>query len=413
MDMLRHLEKILTADRIQIFLHLAPPFYLVGVLFFYFDRGLIQDPDHGLVLLADYFCYWLASVVALSGAPLDVYNNDVFFSFAPAFFEAEGFLPFLYPPTYLLAVLPFGLFSAWVSHILFFVLSLALLAYVGRLIWGSWTGALIVCAFPAVIGVLIHGQNSFLTAALLGGALVALRADKPVLAGILIGCLTFKPQIGFLIPFVLLAGRYWTTFGTAVITTLVLAALPAAAFGPEIWPAFLEQSKFAASLMNDELVEYWKYLSPFAAFRMLGMPHGIAMVAQVLVGIGCLFWTVRIWRSGAPFDLKAAALVSASVLTSPYMLTYEYVLLVAPMLFLWRFVADKELLAYDTLLYVLAIAFILSARAIADHTGIPVGALPALILLAQTHRYWRRWHQDNAEERLAVTPSAASPAPGG
>jgi hypothetical protein len=40
-------------------------------------------------------------------------------------FVAEyGYLPFLYPPTYLLAMVPFGLLPNWLSHILFFSLTL-------------------------------------------------------------------------------------------------------------------------------------------------------------------------------------------------------------------------------------------------------------------------------------------------
>ena len=51
-----------------------------------------------------------------------------------------------------------------------------------------------------------HGQNGFLTAALLGGALHWLDR-RPWLAGVLIGCLAYKPQFGVLIPVALLAGR--------------------------------------------------------------------------------------------------------------------------------------------------------------------------------------------------------------
>lgn len=413
MDMLRHLEKFLPEDRLKVFLHLAPPVYLISVIYFYADRGLFLDPDHGLVLIADYFCYWLAAVTGLSGTPLDVYDNAAFMGHGAAFFEAEGYLPFMYPPTYLLTILPLGLFPAWLSHILFFALTLAALAYVGRLIWGNWNGALIVCAFPAVLGVLIHGQNSFLSAAVLGGALAALRSGRFVLAGILIGCLTFKPQVGFLIPFALLAGRYWTTFAVAGVTTVLFAAFATSAFGWEIWPAFLEQTRFASSLLNEEYVAYWKYLSPYAGLRMLEVPNGVAMTMQVAVSLLCLVWIVRLWSGKAPFGIKAAALVSAGLLTSPYMLTYEYILLVLPMLLLWRMVREAGFHSFDMLLYVIVLALILSARLIADHTGIPLSVAPALITLFMTHRYWLRWRREQDGVLEVVTPIAGSPAHGG
>ena len=64
---------------------------------------------------------------------------------------------------------------------------------------------LIAAAFPAVFVNIGHGQNGFLTAALLGGALHLLDR-RPWLAGVLFGCLAYKPQFGVLIPFALLAG---------------------------------------------------------------------------------------------------------------------------------------------------------------------------------------------------------------
>lgn len=53
------------------------------------------------------------------------------------------------------------------------------------------------------------GQNSFLTAALLGGSLLLLD-KRPIVAGVLIGLLSYKPQFGLLIPLVLVATGRWT-----------------------------------------------------------------------------------------------------------------------------------------------------------------------------------------------------------
>ena len=69
---------------------------------------------------------------------------------------------------------------------------------------------LVAAAFPAVLVNIGHGQNGFLTAALLGGALLLLDR-RPWLAGVLIGLLAYKPQFGVLIPIALLAGRRWST----------------------------------------------------------------------------------------------------------------------------------------------------------------------------------------------------------
>lgn len=412
MEKLKHLETILTSDRIDVFLRLAPVAYLVGMASFHIQQAHIWDAKHGLLLMGDYICYWLAAVTVLAGGPFDVYDNDAFRLVAENFVAEYGYLPFMYPPTYLLAMVPFGFLPNWLSHILFFSLTLGALALVGRIIWGDWKGALIACAFPGVLGVLIHGQNSFLTAALFGGTLAALGGKRYILAGILIGFLTYKPQIGVLIPFALLAGRYWTTFITAGVTTVVFAALPAFAFGPEIWLAFFEQSKFAATLLDQELVEFWKYLSIYAGLRMLGLPDQVAMVAQLFFAAGCLVWVLRLGRSDAPFELKAAGLVAASLLASPYMLTYEYIILAVPILFLARHAVDGNLLPFDTTLYVLIVLLILLARAIADYTGIPLASGPVLLTMFLTHRYYKQWEHNRANLAGSIRPPVSSPAPG-
>ena len=69
---------------------------------------------------------------------------------------------------------------------------------------------LLALAFPAVLVNLGHGQNGFLTAALLGGALVVLDR-RPIVAGILFGLLVYKPQFGLMIPLALVAGGHWRT----------------------------------------------------------------------------------------------------------------------------------------------------------------------------------------------------------
>ncbi len=62
---------------------------------------------------------------------------------------------------------------------------------------------LLALAFPAVFINLGQAHNGFLTAALIGAALVLLER-RPIVSGILIGLL-YKPQFGLLIPLALAA----------------------------------------------------------------------------------------------------------------------------------------------------------------------------------------------------------------
>ena len=99
-------------------------------------------------------------------------------------------------------------------------------------------------AYPAVFVNLTHGHNGFLTAMLFGLALLSLN-KRPIIAGLLIGCLAYKPHFGLLIPLALLAGGYYRTFASAAVTVIALCAASTLAFGMEIWPAFFDS--FSAS----------------------------------------------------------------------------------------------------------------------------------------------------------------------
>src|SRR5204862_2503943 len=89
-------------------------------------------------------------------------------------------------------------------------------------------------ACPFTAWNLLAGQNGFLTGALLGAGLLCLER-RPILAGVFIGCLTYKPQFGILIPLALIGSREWQTLAAAAITAAVLAGISIAALGLGSW----------------------------------------------------------------------------------------------------------------------------------------------------------------------------------
>ena len=67
----------------------------------------------------------------------------------------------------------------------------------------------------------MHGHNGFLTALLLGGGLILLER-KPFLAGLLLGCLVYKPQFALVLPLLLLALWNWRAIAGAAVSSLAL-----------------------------------------------------------------------------------------------------------------------------------------------------------------------------------------------
>src|SRR4029077_13184374 len=72
-------------------------------------------------------------------------------------------------------------------------------------------------AFPAVFINLGHGHNGFLTAALIGAALLVLDR-RPIVAGILFGVMSYNPLFGVMIPLVLMVTGRWRAFASAGAT---------------------------------------------------------------------------------------------------------------------------------------------------------------------------------------------------
>ena len=102
----------------------------------------------------------------------------------------------------LLATMPY-----MTSYIVWVTLNPLPYIYVIYRIIGDRSAILLACAFPALLANVIIGQNGCITAALFGGALLAMQYGRPVLSGVLIGLLTYKPHFGILIPLALICSQ--------------------------------------------------------------------------------------------------------------------------------------------------------------------------------------------------------------
>src|SRR5581483_976207 len=193
---------------------------------------------------------------------------------------------------------------------------------------------LLALAYPAVFVNLGHGQNGFLTAALLGFALAQLER-KPIAAGVLFGLLAYKPQFGVLIPLVLIATGRWKSFAAATVTVALLVIAATAVFGMEVWPAFLKGARFTREVVLESGNTGWeKIQTVFSWVRMWGGGVAPAYALQTIVTLAVAVATVWLWRSAASFPVKAAGLIITSLLTTPYSLDYDLMALAPAIAFM-------------------------------------------------------------------------------
>src|SRR6185312_1535517 len=185
----------------------------------------------------------------------------------------------------------------------------------------------LVIGFPAVFVNLGHGHNGFLTAALFGAALLQLDR-KPVLAGVLFGCIAYKPQFGLLVPIVLAASGRWRTFVVAATTVTMLTIAVTLVFGLDIWNAFLASTRFTRTVVLEQGDTGWhKIQSVFSAVRMWGGGIPLAYAVQLAATLAVAGGLVWLWRGRASFPIKAAALAIGTILATPYSLDYDLMLL--------------------------------------------------------------------------------------
>ncbi|HEX8256373.1 MAG TPA: glycosyltransferase family 87 protein [Allosphingosinicella sp.] len=347
----------------------------------------------------DYVSYWAAAVLALGGDAAAAYDVAAHKAVELTEVPLNGSMPFPYPPAFLLLLLPFGLLPFSLSAAVWTgTTCAAYLAAARRLLPGSgWIAA----AYPAVLVNAVIGQNGFLTAAIFIAGLLCL-PRRPFAAGLVLGCLILKPQLGLLLPLAFIAGRDWKAFAGAAVSTLGLSLLGLIAFGPASYAAWIGQMPLYTAIVSDGLVGWYKMASFYASLRLAGAPAEAAwavhMLAAALAAAGV--WTT--WRSDCSLAAKGALLAAATTLVSPYLYLYDTLLLIVPIFHLLRAGADRRLIA---LLWALPMFAVLQNWVWNDTVNLTPFASLAILLLV--------WRQARLEVAVPESAGAAAPAPAG
>jgi hypothetical protein len=179
---------------------------------------------------------------------------------------------------------------------------------------------------PAAWINIFAGQNGFITAALMIGGLVQL-GRRPILAGICFGLLTIKPQLGLLLPLLLVLTGQWRTILAAIATTIVLVVVTGLLFGFEIWPDYFRQvlPVQSAILVEGQGISTIMMPTVFMNARIAHMPINVAWALQIatsLAAVAAVVWTY--WRKRDP-ALSVALFVTATFLVTPYAFNYDMV----------------------------------------------------------------------------------------
>ena len=378
----------LTKERLNVYPKLIGAIYLIGVILWVFLADNNIDLN-GRYLGADFISFYAAGTLALEGQAILAYDIEAHRNVELALINAEdlefGLLPFNYPPIFLLLLAPLAALPYFVAFIIFQISSIIFFVTMIKKLAGRNEALILSLAFGGTLINFCYGQNALLTTGLLAGALFYLDR-KPILSGILIGLLTYKPHLGILIPLVLIVSGRWQVFLYAAISFIFLILMTIATLGMESWISFWEARDFVKQALNVPLISYLNFQSIFSSLRAMGIGLNSAYLIHIIFAFLSIIVVLKIWVMKVDVRLKLASLTLGTMMISPYILNYDLALLAIVISCLVSFGIEKGFEKSQILL--LIITWFLPIVAKPFNTMLPMPWTPVIlwILLFQIYK---------------------------
>jgi hypothetical protein len=350
----------------------------------YFVRAWIYDRN-GLGIPTDFISFWAAGRLVLDGFPAQAFDWDILrrIEVAKLGQDFAGNYPWHYPPPFFFVASVLALLPYSVAYLGWVLASIVPYLAAMRAIVGHNFGFLLALAPPIVFLNALVGQNGFLTAALIGGTLYLIPI-RPVLAGICLGLLTYKP------PIALIAAGHWRVFVSASVTAIAMFVVSWLAFGTESWLAFFHwMPRSSQAILTEGKATWWKLQSIFSMVRYFGGTEQLAWAFQFVLTASVAAVLALMWRGHVPYTLKAAALAAGTLLATPYLAIYDMMVLAIPVAFLVRIGLKTGFRGYE--LPALGGALVLIACYFtATPTGLGATLIVSILILGRAGSWWRR-----------------------
>ena len=307
---------------------------------------------HGNLKGTDFLHFYTLGSLAAAHRGADLYDMNAQAELAAQRVpEASGirYLPF-YPPQVSVFFAPLTRFSYGWALGLWWACSALLY---GVCCYGIWracpnlseyggTVFMAAIAFPAFFHLIAWGQTSALALVCFTLMFFLLRDRRDFLAGLILGCLIFKPQLGVAAVVVFLATGAWKVLAGATLSAAGQLSIAALYYGTEPlgqWWHMLRNAQAVLPLLEPRLYQthclrtFWSMLVPWP---------GLALALFGLSAIAVLTVTIACWKSqNVPLPLKYSVLLLASVLVAPHLTVYDLVILAPALLLLADWIASQ------------------------------------------------------------------------
>jgi alpha-1,2-mannosyltransferase len=302
------------------------------------------------------------------------------------------YLP-LYPPQVSMLFAPFAHFSYASALAIWWIASATIYSLCCYWIWRACPGlqahgvtvAILAAAFPAFFHLIAWGQTSALALLCFTAMYMCLRGQREFLAGVILGCLAFKPQLGLAAAIIFLAiGAWRVVIGAALSATAQFLAgilfYGTQAFHEWLW--MMRNVRAALPLLEPRIYQthslrtFWSMLIPWP---------NLSFALYLITALSVLAMTIVLWqRTSVSLNVRFSALVFATVLIAPHLTVYDLVILVPALLSLsdWLIsIAPRRAPQVGTALYCVYIFPIVGPVAKWAHVQLSVIAMSTLVFL--------------------------------
>jgi alpha-1,2-mannosyltransferase len=253
-----------------------------------------------------------------------------------------------------------------------------------------WTVLIAALAFPGFFHLICWGQTSGLALLCFTLAFLALSKNRPYLAGVAIGSLIFKPQLGLAAAVIFLFSREWKLIAAATLAALTQLSVGCLYYGTPVMREHLRALLHIRDVLP--MLEPRPYqMHSLRAFWSLLIPWPpLAFILYAVTAVAVLALAARCWRSKTSLELRYSALMLATVLVAPHLTVYD-LLILAPALLL---LADCAVRTSPTssaaimpiLIYLCYPLFLLGPLARLTHVQLSVIAMAGLLFLIDRDR---------------------------
>lgn len=315
-------------------------------------------------------------------------------------------IPNLYGPQGGLIFVPFARLSFLTAALIWVAISLLIYFICVYAVWNCCPAlrphrgsvAIAAIAFPPLFHFFVRGQLSAPILLCFTAAFFAMRADRCLLAGVLLGCLVLKPQFLIAIPLILLVTQSWTMLAGLIASASAQLVLTRLYFGPAVMGDYFNMLRHAsdwvstaelslAPIQMHSLRSFWTLLLPW--------PFAVAIL-YLLSSLAVIGLAAAIWKSSNEPALRFSALLLVTVVVNPHLFIYDLLVLAPVFLLLtdWS-IENAQHPSVPTLRVLLYLAFLLPLFGpVARWTHLQLSVLAFVALLWTLHRIADSWDRE-------------------